>query len=109
MRIKATKVFEKSVRKTMTREALEALYDYLAVHPDAGEIVPGTGGVRKLRWRTGKGGGKRGGVRIIYYYDQDVLVILITMYTKSDKENLTAGEKNEIKSLLPSLIEQMQE
>ena len=60
-------------------------------HPTAGDVIPGADGVRKIRWSV-EGAGKRGGVRVIYYnIDQDLLV-LIDMYKKSAKSNITTEE-----------------
>jgi hypothetical protein len=68
------------------------LQRYLLENSQAGAVVPGTGGVRKLRWqRTGMG--KRGGLRILYYV-QDVQgrIWLLTIYSKSARENITAND-----------------
>jgi len=107
--IKTTSSFEKKSSKEMTEEAIEELYDYLEEYPESGSVISGTGGVRKLRWKTGKGGGKRGGVRILYHYSKDVLILLLTVYSKSDKENITQKEKNELKVKLPKLINSVME
>ncbi len=99
--VKVTPQFEKLSRKLLSEEAREALYDYLEAHPEAGDIISGTGGVRKLRWRTGKDNkGKRGGVRILYHYTQGVLILLITLYSKSEKGNITQAEKKNLKKLV---------
>ena len=66
--------------------------------------MPGTGGARKLRWKA-QGRGKRGGVRAIYYYhDESLPLFLLDVYAKSEKENLTKAERDEIRRLLPRLI-----
>ena len=63
---------------------------WVAQNPEAGDIVPGSGGIRKVRW-TRKGRGKRGGVRIIYYAAPSKgLIWLLTIYAKSKKENIPA-------------------
>ena len=63
---------------------------WLAEHPDAGDIVPGSGGIRKVRWSR-KGQGKRGGVRVIYFVEAgNGLLWLLTIYAKSKKENIPA-------------------
>ncbi|BCA94655.1 hypothetical protein TUM19329_10160 [Legionella antarctica] len=65
-------------------------------------MLAGTGGVRKLRWQTGKGGkGKSGGLRILYHYSNDILVLLIILYAKNIKENISNREKNQLSKLLP--------
>lgn len=108
--IKTTKVFDKIAKKVLSEEAKEELFDYLLEFPKAGKVVSGSGGVRKLRWQTGKDNkGKRGGIRVIYHYHDTVLVILLTLYTKSEKSDLTPQEKKEIKKLLPVVIAQMME
>jgi mRNA-degrading endonuclease RelE of RelBE toxin-antitoxin system len=78
---------------------------FLAENPEAGDIMPGTGGGRKLRWR-GSGRGKRGGVRVIYYFhDESVPLFLLSVFAKNEKATLTAAERNEMKALLPRLID----
>lgn len=75
------------------------LVDYLARYPEAGEEIPGTGGVRKLRW-GGKGKGKRGGLRVIYYfYNETNPIFLLTVYSKGEQENLSPGQKTKITAL----------
>ena len=69
------------------------LIAYLAENPTAGDIMEGTGGVRKVRWAR-RGGGKSGGFRVIYYYYSEVIP-----FEKSAKANLSAAEKNEMKKL----------
>ena len=60
---------------------------WLAENPDAGDVVPGSGGVRKVRWSR-PGQGKRGGVRVIYYNQVgESLIWLLTLYAKSRQEN----------------------
>src|SRR3990167_11504764 len=91
--------------KAMSYEALQELIDSLALKPEQGVVISGTGGIRKIRWRTGKDNkGKSGGVRVLYYYEKKMLVLLITLYRKSDKENIDMSEKHELKKLLPELI-----
>jgi len=90
----------------MLPETLQELVDALAVSPEKGVLVKGTGGIRKIRWRTGKNNkGKSSGIRVLYYYDKNiVLVLLITLFRKSDKENLNDTEKAQLKKLLPELL-----
>lgn len=62
--VKATPRFMRLAKKVMTQEALQELIDVLALNPEQGVIMRDTGGIRKIRWITGKGGGKRGGLRV---------------------------------------------
>ena len=80
------------------------MINYLAEHPKAGDIIEGTGGVRKLRWRSG-GQGKSGGVRVIYYFHDDFMPLyLLTLFAKGDKTNLTKAERNELADLIDALV-----
>jgi mRNA-degrading endonuclease RelE of RelBE toxin-antitoxin system len=78
------------------------LQGFLAGKPDAGDVMPGTGGFRKLRWgdpRRRKG--KRGGLRVIYYYlEADDLIWLITVYDKDEMADLSPAEKRLLKKAI---------
>ena len=91
----------------MTTECLQELVDELTCNPEKGVVIAGAGGIRKLRWRIGKNNkGKSGGVRVLYYYDKGtLLILLITLFEKSDQDNIDASEKIELKKLLPQLLE----
>ncbi len=82
---------------------VEAVALYLIDHPDAGAVIPGSCGARKLRWAS-KGKGKRGGARIIYLY---VLVAariyLMRCYAKNVKTDLTADEKKQLRQIAAHL------
>ena len=68
-------------------------------------LIPGTGGVRKLRWAM-PGRGKRGGARVIYYFHSEQLpVFLLAAYGKNEKANLTKAERNAMAKLIPILVE----
>ena len=92
---------------TFIRDAaavLKELVTFLAINPEAGDLVPGTGGCRKLRWAAA-GRGKRGGVRVIYYFHNESLpLFLLNVFAKNEKANLTKAEQNERKVLLPRLV-----
>ena len=83
----------------------ESIIDEIACNPVAGDEISGTGGMRKLRV-AGKGKGKSGGYRIITFFSgADIPVFMITVYSKSQKENITDKEKTIMKSLAASIIE----
>jgi hypothetical protein len=71
--VKATPKFMRLAKKAMTQDALQKLIDTLALDPIQGTLIKDTSGIRKIRWETGKGGGKRGGLRVLYYYVADNL------------------------------------
>jgi hypothetical protein len=102
--VKATPKFMRLAKKSMTDEAIQKLIDLLAIDPEKGALIAGTGGIRKIRCATGKGGGKRGGVRVLYYYDGEQIVLLVTLFKKADKENIDASEKEELRKLINELF-----
>ena len=63
--------FKKKIAEFLSEEEREELISYLAEHPNSGDLIKGTGGIRKLRWAR-RGGGKSGGIRIIHYYHNEV-------------------------------------
>lgn len=80
------------------------LIQYLALHPKAGDLMEGTGGVRKLRWRRGDHG-KSGGVRVVYYFhDEHAPLYLLTLFAKGDRANLSKAERNELAGLASALV-----
>ena len=83
-----TPIFQQYSEEVWTDTEREALIDWLATNPDAGDVIPGTGGLRKVRWkRTGMG--KRGGARVIYFNQLDHGVIwLLIVYAKAKFDNL---------------------
>ncbi len=86
-------------------EDLRELQGYLLEHPNAGDVVQGTGGVRKLRWAR-PGRGKSGGVRTIYVdlADRETMW-LITVFSKNERTDLSAEERNEIKRFVKMIKE----
>ena len=77
--------------------------DFLAARPRTGDLIQGTGGVRKLRWSRG-GRGKSGGVRVIYYFHSDRMPLyLLTVFGKGDKADLTGAERGELRELISIL------
>ena len=81
-----------------------SIINYLAAHPAAGDIMQGTGGIRKLRW-SAQGKGKSGGVRVIYYHHNESMpLFLLTLFGKGEKANLTKSESNDLAKFTSLLI-----
>ena len=81
------------------------MVEYLAAHPTAGDLIEGTGGVRKLRWAR-DGRGKSGGVRVIYYFHSESMPLyLLTMFAKNERANLSKAERNELAGLVDLLVQ----
>jgi hypothetical protein len=90
--------------KLLTEEERRDVVDYLAANPKAGDIMEGTGGVRKLRWGR-QGRGKSGGVRVIYYVHSELMPLyLLTLFAKNERANLTKAERNELAGLVDILV-----
>jgi hypothetical protein len=85
--------FARAARSIWDEAEIAALVDHLSLNPRAGDLIPDTGGFRKLRWGR-SGMGKRGGARVIYYfYTPDFPVFLHQVYAKADRSDLTSAEK----------------
>lgn len=88
----------------LTETERQELINYLAEHPKDGDLMEGTGGVRKLRWGRG-GQGKSGGVRVIYYFhDEAMPLYLLTLFAKGDRANLSKAERNDLAELTALLV-----
>ena len=95
--------FTKHLRRFLSDDEYGLLQKHLTERPDAGPIIRGTGGVRKIRWSAG-GKGKRGGIRIIYYWlaAKDRIHLLV-IYGKGEKEDLTPDDLKRVKALLEEI------
>ncbi|MBZ5608040.1 MAG: type II toxin-antitoxin system RelE/ParE family toxin [Acidobacteriia bacterium] len=99
-----TERFLKDTERLLADPERSKLVAFLGANPIAGEIIPETGGVRKLRWALA-GRGKRGGARVIYYYHgQRMPLFLLAAYAKNEKENLNAAERSAMKRLVRILV-----
>lgn len=100
-----TPEFRTSSRRVMNDADRMALIDYLAYNPTAGDLIQGTGGVRKLRWALQQRG-KRGGARVIYYYHSaEMPLFVLTVYVKSELEDLSQKDRNDLKQLASALAD----
>ena len=99
--------FERAAKAAgMTGEEVEALVDYLSQHPAAGDEMRGTGGCRKLRW-PGRGKGKSGGYRTITFYSgNEMPVFLITVFSKGERADLSAGERSRLGEITKTIVKE---
>ena len=89
----------------LSEEERRAIVDRLAAQPDAGELIVGTGGARKMRI-AGRGKGKSGGYRVISYFAaEEVPVFLLNVFSKGERANLTQTERNTLRVILADLAE----
>src|SRR5262249_41174002 len=100
MVIVETSVFTRRVVASLSDDDYRKLQVVLANRPDAGNLIKGSGGLRKIRW-TVSHGGKRGGVRVIYYWavKQEQLLMLF-IYPKSERDDLTADQLKTLKAIV---------
>ena len=95
-----TSLFQRQWPLYWTEEERVAFAAYIAERPTAGDVVPESGGIRKVRWGRG-GSGKSGGVRVIYFTrNAEGEVILLTLYAKTKTDNLTGPKLKEIRRAL---------
>ncbi|HEY9128668.1 MAG TPA: type II toxin-antitoxin system RelE/ParE family toxin [Sulfurovum sp.] len=98
-----SKLFEKLREKYLEDENYRQLQNFLVEQPLAGDVIQGTGGLRKLRW-SANGKGKRGGIRTIYLFITEKSHIhLLTLYAKNEVNDLTDQEKKILKSIVEEL------
>ena len=100
-----TPEFLAATRKLLADDERTALVDYLAHNPDAGDLIQGTGGLRKLRWAI-EGRGKRGGARVIYFFhNTEFPLFALTAYAKNEKGDLSQKDRNDFRRLTKLLVE----
>lgn len=92
--------FTRRVYELLDDEEYRAMQNVLLENPNAGVVIPGTSGVRKLRW-AGSGRGKRGGLRVIYYVAlPEQSFVMIHIYAKGEQEDLSPEQKRALKTVL---------
>jgi hypothetical protein len=98
-----TPLFVRQAADVWDDDEREAFVTYIASHPEAGDVIPDTGGVRKVRW-TRTGSGKRGGTRVIYFYhDAGRPLYLLMVYAKAQREDMTPDEKRAARAFVAVL------
>jgi hypothetical protein len=96
--------YQRKVGRLLSEGEKAELIAHLSMHPNAGVLIKGTGGIRKLRWaRSGRG--KSGGVRVIYYFhSQEMPLYLLTIFGKNEKGNISAEEKKVLSKMVRELV-----
>jgi hypothetical protein len=99
--------FRVACRSYWSDDGFRELQDKLGDNPELGDVMPGTGGFRKVRWADARRGkGRRGGLRIIYYHCKpDNQIWLMTLYDKNEAADLTAKEKKALKAWIANELE----
>lgn len=102
-----TPLFTRLLGDYLTDESYGELQRALMDNPELGDVMPGAGGFRKVRWEDARRGkGKRGGLRVIYYYlTADQQIWFVTLYDKDEAADLTAEEKKVLKKAIQAELE----
>jgi hypothetical protein len=96
-------LFQRQARDVWDDADRSAFVDFIARNPDSGDLIPDTGGIRKIRWRR-QGSGKRGGARVVYFYhDAQMPIFLLLVYAKAQRENMTPDEKKQVRAMATTL------
>ncbi len=99
-----TAPFVRRIGNLLSEEERTDLIAYLAEHPGAGVLVQGAVGIRKLRWAR-RGKGKRGGIRVIYYFHSDMMPLyLLAAFGKNEKANISTEEKRQLARAVNELV-----
>ena len=99
-----TAEFQRQASTVFSADEVKDLITHLAYNPTAGNVMRGTGGVRKLRWAA-SGRGKRGGARVIYFYHNDTLpVFLFSTFAKAARSDLSQAQRNQLKGIVSKIV-----
>jgi mRNA-degrading endonuclease RelE of RelBE toxin-antitoxin system len=100
MRIVETPIFTKKVKEILSEEDYRLFQIKLIDDAEAGSIIQGSGGIRKIRW-AGSGRGKRGGSRILYYwYNKEGVILMLFIFKKNEKDDLTKAQLKNLKTIV---------
>ena len=96
--------FSKRASRVWSIEELDEFIEYIAGHPEAGDVVLDASGVRKIRWSS-HGRGKRGGARIIYFFHSQFMpLFLLDFYSKNQKSDLSAQDRQSLRAIVQTLL-----
>ena len=105
MQIFFTKTYERAIRKLLSDDSRREMEAVIVADPAAAPVMPGTGGIRKLRW-AGSGRGKRGGIRTIYFHHAGPEAIyMLTAYAKAARDDLSPSDKKALARLVAAIKE----
>ena len=93
-----TSIFTELVTEAMDDDSYQRLQVHLTEHPDASDLIRHSGGLRKIRW-SGSGRGKRGGTRTIYYWDAGDRILMLYLYKKNERSDLTPAQLAVLKTI----------
>ena len=98
-----TSIFTKEINRLITEDNYRKLQTALMLRPDAGSLIQGSGGLRKIRWNL-PGTGKRGALRIIYYWSPPDTIFMLFPYRKTEQEDLTSDQLKLLRGMVKELL-----
>ena len=98
-----TSIFTNEIQKLLPDDEYRILQHNLMIRPSAGNLIKGSGGLRKIRWKS-PGEGKRGGMRIIYYWEPPDKIYMLFPYKKSEQEDLTQAQIKVLSELVKEFL-----
>jgi len=99
-----TPIFTKLITDLLPDDEYRKIQIALVLRPEAGKIIPNSGGLRKIRWKI-SGSGKRGGLRLIYFWDvPDETIYMLLIYKKSKQEDLTPNQLKTLRRLIKEYL-----
>jgi len=102
--------FIKQAARCLSDSQRTEFIDYIAKHPEKGDIIQGTGGARKIRWASDNNKGKSSGVRVVYFFfNRENPILLFTLYPKNERDNLSQSEKNVLHGIIKQIVKQFRE
>ena len=106
MTVIETPSFLRDAKRLMDDEEREEIVAFLAQNPNAGDLLQGTGGIRKVRFAR-DGGGRSGGYRVVYFFhSQDIPLFALNIFAKNEKANISPADRNALKELAAKLAEE---
>ena len=98
-----TSIFTKEIQRLIPDDIYRMLQTALMLRPDSGKLIRGSGGLRKIRWNL-PGSGKRGALRIIYFWDPPDRIFMLLPYKKSDQDDLTSDQLKVLRQMVKELL-----
>jgi hypothetical protein len=98
-----TSIFTKEIQRLLSDESYRMLQSVLMLRPDAGSIIRGSGGLRKIRWNL-PGSGKRGALRVIYFWSPPDTIFMLFSYRKIDQEDLTPEQLKLLRKMVKEFL-----
>jgi hypothetical protein len=98
-----TSIFTREIQRLLPDESYRMLQSVLMLRPDAGSVIRGSGGLRKIRWNL-PGSGKRGALRVIYFWSPPDTIFLLFPYRKTDQEDLTSEQLKLLRKMVKEFL-----